>query len=60
MEIQLYGRSRFEFEKLFPEAKFEGYEYNIHFCYFSFKKKVSKSKILRLCESKKIKVLEII
>lgn len=59
MEVQIYGRSRLRFEKLFPKAKFKGYECNVRFAYFTFKEKISKSKILRLCEIGKIKVLEI-
>lgn len=52
--IKIYGRSRFKFAKLFPEATFEGYECNIRYCYFSFKKKISKSKIESICANEKI------
>lgn len=54
--VQTFGRNRFKFQKLFPEAIFEGYEYNIKYCYFSFKSKISKDKIQRLCDSEKIKI----
>ena len=52
--VKIFGRSRFRFAKLFPEATFEGYEYNIKYAYFSFKKKISKNKIKSLCDREKI------
>lgn len=52
--IMIYGRNRFKFKKLFPEAKFEGYECNIRYCYFTIKLK-DKSRILRICQSENIK-----
>lgn len=54
--IMTYGRNRDKFQKLFPDAKFEGYECNIRFAYFSFKNKVSKTKIQAICEREKIKI----
>jgi hypothetical protein len=54
--VRIFGRSRFEFAELFPEANFEGYEYNIRYAYFAFKNKISKNKIQTLCDSKKIKI----
>ena len=55
--VMIFGRSRFEFAKLFPEATFEGYECNIRFCYFSFRKNISVSKIEKLCSDHKIKII---
>ena len=52
--IRIFGRSRFKFSKLFPEAIFEGYECNIRYAYFSFKNKISKNKIKSICDSEKI------
>jgi hypothetical protein len=54
--IMTYGRNRDKFQKLFADAKFEGYECNIRFAYFSFKNKVSKTKIQAICEIEKIKI----
>ena len=55
--IKTFGRNRFKFQKLFPEAVFEGYECNIRYCFFSFKNKISKSLIQRICDSENIKIL---
>ena len=52
--IMIYGRSRFKFHKLFPETKFEGYECNIKYAYFTIKLK-DKSRIMRICEAENIK-----
>jgi hypothetical protein len=52
--IMLYGRSRQKFAKLFPDAKFEGYECNIRYCYFTIKLK-DKARIMRICEAENIK-----
>ena len=54
--VETFGRNRFKFQKLFPEATFEGYECNIRYCYFSFKHKISRSKIMNICNSEKIKI----
>lgn len=53
-KVKTFGRNRFKFQKLFPEAIFEGYECNIHYCYFTFKGKISKSLIENICRSEKI------
>jgi hypothetical protein len=50
----IFGRSRFKFQKLFPAAKFEGYECNIKYAYFTIKLK-DKSRIIRICEAENIK-----
>ena len=54
--IMTYGRNRFKFSKLFPDAIFEGYECNIRFAYFTFKNKISKTKIQAICDMEKIKI----
>lgn len=54
--VQIFGRSRFEFAKLFPTATFEGYECNIRYAYFSFKNKESGAKIQAICDNEKIKI----
>lgn len=58
-EIQIYGRSREKFEKLFPQAIFEGYECNIRYAYYTIKGMSSKS-ILGICDHNKISVINII
>ncbi len=55
--VQIFGRSRFKFANLFPDATFEGYECNIRYAYFSFKKKISSNKIKFICDSAKIKFI---
>ena len=57
-EIQIYGRSRKKFSELFPSAKFEGYECNIRFCYFSGIRE-SVNKIIQLCKSENITIIQI-
>jgi putative NADPH-quinone reductase len=52
--VVTFGRNRFKFQKLFPEAIFEGYEYNIKYCHFTFKNKISMASIKRICQSEKI------
>jgi hypothetical protein len=56
-KVMIYGRSRFAFAKLFPDAIFEGYECNIRFAYFTFKNKISEAKIKRIAG--KIAIIEI-
>ena len=58
--LKTFGRNRFRFQKLFPDAIFEGYECNIKYCFFSFKRKTgiySKTLIKRICDSENIKIL---
>jgi len=55
--VETFGRNRFKFQKLFPEAIFEGYEYNIKYCHFTFKGKISMAKIKSICQSEKIKAI---
>ena len=57
--VQIYGRSRFKFAKLFPMAIFEGYECNIKFAYFTIKTKISGTKIKGICETEKITIIDI-
>jgi hypothetical protein len=54
--IQIYGRSRQKFQKLFPNAVFEGYECNIRFAYF--KLKISDATLHNICTHEKITILE--
>jgi hypothetical protein len=57
VELKIYGRNRFKFQDLFPDAKFEGYECNITFGYFTIPKK-RLSQITRECGNAKIQILE--
>ena len=54
-KVRIFGRSRFKFAKLFPEATFEGYECNIKYAYFSFKGEMDTQKFKETCDSNKIK-----
>jgi len=58
IELMIFGRSRFKFQKLFPLSKFEGYEYNIRYCWFSFDYNIDKSEIEKVCNDNKIKIVE--
>jgi len=53
----IYGRARNKFIKLFPAAKFEGYECNIRFGWYTLKEPISKIK--KLCKIEKIDIIEI-
>lgn len=55
MEAMIYGRDRNKFQKLFPNAIFEGYECSIRFAWF-FLKKETISKVENICYNNKIKV----
>jgi hypothetical protein len=55
IEIFTYGRNRKKFQKLFPMAKFEGYESNIKYCWFTLSN-VPMRKIKRICKANKIKI----
>jgi len=57
IEVKIYGRSRFNFQNLFPSARFEGYECNIRFCYFTLN--AIKSVVERVCSTNKIKIINI-
>ena len=56
--IQIYGRSCQKFQRVFPDAEFEGYECNIRFAFF--KLKISESVLRNICANEKITLLEII
>jgi len=57
--ITIFGRKRFEFQKLFPRSIFEGYECNIKFCDFTFKYTISIGTIKTICKINKIKIINI-
>lgn len=56
MQVQIYGRKRFDFQKLFPTAAFEGYECNIRYCYFNIATSEVK-KVERVCSQNLITIL---
>lgn len=53
IEIMIFGRCRRKFQKLFPKAKFEGYECNIRNCWFSLTGTPIR-KVISICLENKI------